>query len=311
MKHIKKLFVLGMMICATLIFCGCSFASRTSYIYQYGESYTAGDRQITKDIDTINIDYRSEEVNIIGTDTDCISVTETCENEIDDARKVHSFIDGSTLYIRFCASGKNMDLNNLKKRLTVSIPSNYRPKHVLVNVSSSTVNCSGFEAGSVSVYSSSGDINIGCEANVCSLTASSGNIKMEQSADCESVNIYSFSGIIDCKLGNTGTADLHASSGKITLGADKITSLEIESSGGDIDLDLSEAPDSSDISASSGNITVCLPDNADLTANASISSGKFFSNLPFMNKDGFYVLGSGRCRMKVYASSGDISLLKR
>ena len=182
MKHIKKLFVLGIMICAALIFCGCSLASRTSYIYQYGDSYTAGDRTITKDIDTINIDYRSEEVNIIGTDADCISITETCENEIDDARKVHSFIDGSTLYIRYCASSKNMDLNKLKKRLTVSIPSGCRPKRVLVNVSSSTVNCSGFDAGSVSVYSSSGDINIGCESNVYSLTASSGNIKMEQSA---------------------------------------------------------------------------------------------------------------------------------
>ena len=112
-----KLKVLGaaaaLIMTTSFCFAGCSFNlfSHMNYTYDHGDNYTAGDREIDDEITKISIDYVSGTVTLKGEDTDEISITETANVDLTEDQKVHTWVDGNTLYIKFCASSKNLNFN--------------------------------------------------------------------------------------------------------------------------------------------------------------------------------------------------------
>lgn len=286
---------------------GCA-VSRSNYIYQNGEKYRAGDRVISEKIETIDIDYMSGEVKLVGTSSDTVKIQETSEKHLDDKRKVHTWVDGTTLYIRFCASAKGLDLNNLKKSLVIEIPKSVDLTKVKVDVSSSDVTCENFEAESVDVYSSSGDVMVECGAKKVKLHASSGDISLLQHGDSDEISIDVSSGKIDLMAENVETLNVEASSGSITVSTDTVKDCKARSSSGACSFRFTTTPESMDVSVSSGGFTAYLPEDADLTADVTVSSGKFFYELPFSKTGDLYVCGSGANQLKVHSSSGDVNL---
>ena len=104
-----KLLVAGAMaliVPSTLCLTGCSFGliNTVSYQYENADKYTAGDREIDDTITKINIDYLAGDVKVRGTDTDNIKVDETANTDIDADHQVHTWVDGDTLYVRYCVS---------------------------------------------------------------------------------------------------------------------------------------------------------------------------------------------------------------
>ena len=131
MKRLNRFFASIVVAAMMLGVCGCSNSeievldiTKTNYLYDNGDKYEAGDRDITEKIESINIAYMSGEVVMTETDADVVSIKETSNKELDDKRKVHTWVDGSTLYVRYCASAKGLELNNLDKKLTIDIPKN-------------------------------------------------------------------------------------------------------------------------------------------------------------------------------------------
>ncbi|MBE5863794.1 MAG: DUF4097 domain-containing protein [Lachnospiraceae bacterium] len=287
---------------------GCNFGWKTNYVYQNGEKYTAGNREITEKIETIDLDYMSGGVKLIGTDEDVVRINETSEKQLDDKRKVHTWVDGTTLYVRYCASAKGLDLNDLKKSLEITIPKDVALGGVKLKVSSGGIQCQDFEAEKMNLSASSGNITLACVAKTVDLHASSGKITLSLQGDSDSVKLDTSSGTINVDMKNANKVDLHSSSGKVFVSAGQIKEFQSKVSSGAGEYHFTQEPEKSEISHSSGTVTLYLPKDADLTGDFTTSSGKVFSEIAFAKKDNDYVCGSGENYMKVHVSAGNIEV---
>ena len=327
-KMIRILMAAGVLALAGAL-CGCSFMGVTSYIYDNSDKYTAGDREITDSIKTIDIDYFSGEVVLTGNTGNGIRITETSEKDLDDQRKVHTWVDGTTLYIRFCESGRNMDLNKLGKKLTVTVPANTNLSDLKIQITSGDVKCSDIAAENVNVESSSGDVNVSCTAANIKMKASSGDITLDataeeisvetssgdivvrQSGNSRKITAEASSGALDITAMEVNTIRTKTSSGRIKVTALTVRNYESDSSSGRCEASFANTPDSTDIETSSGNVKLLLPADAELTAEFDTSSGDITYELPFTKDGNHYVSGAGTSKLRVETSSGDITIGKR
>ena len=310
MRGFQKLIYVAVTVALIGCLSGCNvnFGFKTNYVYQSGEKYTAGDREITEKIETIDIDYLSGDITLIGTDSDVVTVKETSGKQLDDKRKVHTWVDGTTLYVRYCASAKGLDLNNLNKNLEIQIPADCQLDKLKVDVSSGDFTGKGFEANGVNVYASSGDVEVSCGAKDIELKTSSGDIILTQHGESDSIKLRASSGHVTATMENAGKVDSYVSSGKLLIQGHFIKELESKVSSGEGEYRFAVTPEKSNINHSSGNVTIFLPGNADLTGEFKSSSGKVLYDLAFSKSDNKYVCGNGANDMNVYVSSGNIEI---
>ena len=296
MKRLNRFFASIVVAAMMLGFCGCSNSdidvldiTKTNYLYDNGDKYEAGDRDITEKIESINIAYMSGEVVMTETDADVVSIKETSPKELDDKRKVHTWVDGSTLYVRYCASARGLELNNLDKKLTIDIPRN-------------------IELSDVKLELSSGDADISCSAKNYDLNASSGGINLTQRGDSDSINMEVTSGGISVNYESVDKINVSASSGSIYLKGNSVNDFKSEVTSGNGDYTFNQLPKSASLSASSGNINIYIPKDADLTLTAKKSSGDMSTEHAFTKDGDTYVSGSGTNKMNVSVTSGDIMI---
>ena len=304
---LKRLIYTALFVAAFICLSGCGLMIGSNYIYKDGDKYTAGDREIKDKIENINIDYMAGNVKLIGSDSDIITVKETSSVKLNDKQKVHTYVDGTTLYVRYCASAKNINLNNLNKQLTVTIPEDLILSDLYVDVSSADVSCENFKSDSVSVDASSGNIQTECESNVIKLSASSGNVYLTQKGNSDDISIETSSGSIEVDMEEAANLTVSASSGDITIKADSVAQFKSETSSGDNEFCFKSAPSVSDIEASSGNITVYLPKDSDLTLDMDMDEDLSY-DLAFSRKGDVYMSGDGSNKMKIDISSGEVNL---
>ena len=334
MKRSKILTgILGMVTASTLCLTGCSggFFSFFTYTYENGDKYTAGDREITEKITTINIDYVSGDVKLQGTDSDKVLITETSNKELSEEQKVHTWVDGSTLYVRYCKSSKNLSFFQIEKNLNITIPGSQDLDSMILHISSGNADFSGFTSKTVNAKSSSGNVNMNCsvsdiiikassgkvalvedgDAKSIDINSSSGTVNVDQKGSVDSVKIHSSSGSVTAALGKVGAFDVHVSSGKINVEAEEINDLKSSSSSGKNEYKLGKAPATADIHSSSGGVKVYIPEDSDITVKPHLSSGEFNYELPFTKNGKEYVCGNGSNEMTIKVSSGDVDILKR
>jgi len=308
MSEFKKLLYVAMIVAVIGCLSGCNFGWRINYIYQNGESYTAGDRVITEKIENIDIDYMSGNVKLIGTDAEVVSVKETSERQLSDKQKVHTWVDGTTLYIRYCASAKGLELNGLNKQLVIECPQNVKLGELKVDVSAGDVSCTKFEADNIDVYTSSGTMEVDCSAKEMELRALSGNIYLTQHGESDDIEVHASSGNITVSLENVQMFHTFASAGNVKINAEFINEFESRISSGQGEYRLMQVPEKTEIFQSAGNMTMYLPEDADLTGDFHLSSGKLFYELAFAKNGDKYVCGNGVNEMYVTSSSGDVDI---
>ena len=312
---------------------GCSggFFTFFTYTYENGDKYTAGDREITEKITTINIDYVSGDVKLQGTDSDKVTIAETSNKELSEEQKVHTWVDGSTLYVRYCKSSKNLSFFQIEKNLNITIPGSQDLDSMILHISSGNADFSGFTSKTIHAKSSSGNVTMNCSASDIVIKASSGKVALVEDGDAKSIDINSSSGTVNvdqkgsvdsvkinsssgsvtAALGKVGAFDVHVSSGKINVEAEEIVNLKSESSSGKNEYKLGKAPATADIHSSSGGVKVYLPEDSDITIKPKLSSGEFNYELPFTKNGKDYVCGNGSNEMSIRVSSGDVDILKR
>ncbi len=343
---------MALIVPSTLCLTGCSFGLINTFSYQYenGDKYTAGDREIDDKITKINIDYLSGEVKVRGTDTDNIKVDETANTDLDSDHQVHTWVDGDTLYVRYCVSTKSINFNKIEKSLEITIPEAQELDDFIIEVSSGDIDMYGFATDSLYSYASSGNMNIDCSAKAIELKSSSGNVSLAQNGnsdslkvkassgkvviiqngDCRSFDIdsssgnitieqqgtvdqakiHSSSGGVNAVMGTVNTLKVDVSSGGIKLDADEVKNLTTRASSGHSDISLNKVPETSNINCSSGGIDVRIPEDADVTVHLNVSSGEFNYNLPFEKNGKDYIGGNGTAEMTIRCSSGDVTLNK-
>lgn len=308
MRKFKGLLYTVIVVATLGCLSGCNFGWKTNYIYENGDKYTAGDRTISEKIETIDVDYMSGDVTLIGTDGDTVTIKETSKKQLSDKQKVHTWVDGTTLYVRFCASAKGLDLNNLDKNLEISIPKDMALKVIKADVSSGDVTFQNFESDSVDVHASSGDLNIACAAKNVKISASSGDITLTQRGDSDEISLKTSSGKVRADLENAAKLNISVSSGGVSVKASEVREIKAKVSSGSSEYCLANAPANMDIDSSSGNVTIYLPEQVDLTAEFSVSSGKVNYDQAFSKNGKLYVCGTGANQMKIHVSSGDVTV---
>ena len=111
MNKFKKFIYIAALAGAIGCLSGCNYESKTSYMYDNADKYTAGNREISDKIENIDIDYMSGDIELLATDTDSISIKETTNKTVDSDLQVHTWVDGTTLRVRFCESARNLSLS--------------------------------------------------------------------------------------------------------------------------------------------------------------------------------------------------------
>ena len=197
---------------------GCSFGMVTNYHYDNSDKYTAGDREISDKIDSIDLDYTTGDVNLIESDSDKIVITETARKELEDNQKVHTWVDGTTLRVRFCASAKGINMTGLDKKLTIAIPAGVQLSEIKLDVTTGDINAT-CNAEKINIDDTTGNISV-TAAGVKELSAktTTGDSSYTLAQVPASTSLKSTSGNIKIYLPKEAdlTADLKVTTGEVT-----------------------------------------------------------------------------------------------
>jgi hypothetical protein len=257
----------AMLICLS----GCSV--KLNYNYDNADKYIPGDREIAEKIENIDIDYMAGNVTVKGDKMATVTVKETSKTEIDDKLKVHTWVDGSTLHVKYCAAGKGFSIKDLEKSLEITVPADVK-------------------LSDMSIDDSAGDVSVDCSAENYDIDASAGNITIVQHGESDEMEIDASAGDVDVTAESIGKLAIDISSGNMKFSADKV-------------------PEKSEIDAAAGNVEIYMPEKTDMTLKADISAEDFNSEIPFTKKGDAYIFGNGKSRMNIDASAGNINIKKK
>ncbi len=227
----------------------------------------------TNGIMSLDVDWTAGDVNILLTDGDEITVTETVNRKVPDNCAMSVKNEGGTLKIRY--TGEDMlDMPNMaEKELTVRLPR---------SMNLPELHLSGVSA----------DFNVAA-------------LPVRDTFTFDTVSGELKTGMID----NCTTAEINTVSGKVQLEG-SFSEISAGSTSGEIDLTLRSLPGRVDISTVSGSVDMELAaDNVGFTVDYSTVSGDLESDFAMkMNGDGMYEYGGGVCRIAVSTTSGDLKI---
>ena len=277
--------------------------------YPNADRYTAGDREITEQIHTLEIDWPSGAVTVSANSGNTVSIKETTNAQLSDAQKVHSWVDGDILHVQFCKSGTNYQKTE-PKTVEITVPESVQLESLRVGVASADVDCSGLSAKNANLDASSGHLYFIGKADAFSGSASSGEIHF--TGESGEIQTTTSSGKIEISQnGQTGLIKASASAGDIRIEGEQIDQIKASTSSGKKDIKLQAVPKDMNLSSSSGDVLLSLPEKADFTATISTASGAVNFDLPLSKTEGdTYVCGNGTNKISVTTSSGSVTIQK-
>ena len=306
MVNMKKILAVAAGLGAAVMLAGCAITFGSSVHYSDSEKYTAGNREITDKIEALDIDYMSGEVTLKAVDGNVLSVEETARKELYTEQEVHTWVDGSTLRVRYCAAGNGIDLNNLDKRLTIEIPSDWKLGDVTIDITSGDVTCRDIETADFNCSASSGDMDIEVSADTIRMDATSGDLNLIQKGESKDISIEVSSGTVRGDIEKAGTVNVSATSGNIDIECESVNSFRSDVSSGTEKYTFEKMPESIESDATSGDLTFYIPSNSDVTLRVDQTSGDLHYDMSFSKDGEKYVAGNGTNRMDISTSSGDI-----
>ena len=117
MKFTTKLLILAAAAFAMMCFTGCSGFN----VYSNADKYDYGNRDVSEQIDELDINWSSGEVSVVRHDLSTISIVETSTDKLDPDEQVHTWVDGKTLRIHFAKSGEMFFFGSPKKKLEIRV----------------------------------------------------------------------------------------------------------------------------------------------------------------------------------------------
>ena len=295
--------VLVTVLCVT----GCSFHSLLSY--SDAEKYTAGSTSISDKVESIDIDWISGNVNLVTCSDTSLSVKEETDSSADEALRVHWWLDGTTLRIKYSKSGVRTNLfGTLKKDLTISIPESASISDITVNSVAAGVKTDKITSDKLMIKTASGNVDSLCTAKEITIKSASGSIVLNQTGNSEQITAETASGKIESTIENTGKGEFRSASGKIGISAKKISELYSNAVSGNITLKLDTAPNNCSLRTVSGDINLDFSKEVGFTASTETLSGKFSSDLAMKTQAGKYIYGDGSADLFFKTTSGNISV---
>lgn len=292
----KKTFSLVLIFgfCAGLL-SGCrissgSFSGLSDIQYENADRYTMGRASLTDTVKKVEIDWVSGSVLVIPHTEDTVAFDEEANRSLNDDTTLYYWLDGTTLHIKYCRSGK-WSLTGLEKDLVLYLPQSLMLEELEIGSVSA-----GIEAESVS-------------AEELKLETVSGSIRVTGCSVAKEAKLFSVSGSIDASLlGTLEELKTGTVSGSVTVSAGEIVSIDGNSTSGGLSFSLSNAPRKLDVDTVSGSVELCLPEDAGFTLRFSTVSGKFSSDLTCRPDGKEYICGDGSGDYSIGTTSGSVTV---
>ena len=303
------------------------FGRFTGFSYANADKYTIGDTEITSAVENLEIDWTSGKVNIEYHDGSGVSVSEVANRSTSEDEKLRWWLDGTTLRIKF-AKPQLTVFNNLQKTLTVSLPKGIVLKNVDIDTTSADISALTLLADEIRFDTTSGGVNAVITVKKLTASSTSGDLDIRQNIDIKTASLSSTSGTVAFTVssaekismestsgdlsvtvsGTVGNLDLDSTSGSIRPDIAGVEKAKISSTSGDITATVGSFTDL-DVDATSGDVTLKLPETTGFTLVLDARPKKLRTSLPMAVKDeDKYVFGDGSARLRVSTTSGEIRI---
>ena len=285
------LAVVGMPLCLT----GCGVNSNmgnglSDFSYPDAENYSVGAAEFSETVEHIEIDWLAGNVTVVSNRLDTVSFSEESLAALTEDTQLHYWLDGTTLHMKFCRSGK-WRLDGLEKDLTVLVPENLPLTSLTVKSMSAGIHLNALQAESASIGTSSGNV----ELTDCAVT--------------DIVQVDTTSGWMDMSLIEPlETFAWGTTSGTLQITAPKVRNFSAGSVSGEVSLSVKEEPETLSIKTTSGSIDLALPEDASFTLDYDSISGDLSSDLPCRKESGQYLFGDGKTEYQIGTVSGDVQI---
>ncbi len=255
----------------TLISCGSE-----KYEYENENEYKVGEFNKTVFVSTLDIEWISGSVELVGHNGSGFYTAEESELPIGGDHEMRIWFDGGILRIRPSASGIKKD-KIPEKKLTVYIPMENLLSFNDVDIDTDSANITIDQIG----------------AGFFEINTLSGNVSLGHFGNSRDVKISTVSGSIEYThtLGKSESTSVNTSSGTVRIGESKPS-------------------DVLNINSASGSIELTLPENSGFTLEAVTVSGIKSNAFQGTMSGGKLVVGDGKSKISIGSASGNIAVKK-
>lgn len=289
MKKIVMLVLLCTM--AVLLLSGCYFNVDFGIgNYMTGESYPNAENYKTgaftydaDEIKSVEVYWRSGKVEIVESDENKLTVSESGE-EMDEDKSMHYLLEDGILRIRFCASGAKINVVPSDKHLTIEVPKGI---DLSIHTTSAPLQAETLTQNTILLAAHSGNMELGSiDVTDIDLSSSSGRISTED-ISAQTLKCNTSSGSVHMEKLSAETVGIETNSGNVNLGLLSTDNVEIQTFSGKVNLKVPE----------------CGAEVAYTT-----SSGNLHTNIAYKRKGDLYVFGDGASNITVETSSGNFQI---
>lgn len=297
--------------------------------YPDADKYSVGNTTVTNPVNNLYVDWTSGQVNVEYHDGTGVIVSETANRELSEDDRLRWWLDGDTLRIRFAKPGFRISVN-LDKKLTVSLPRGTVLKSADIGTTSGDLFIPALAADDIRLGSTSGSIDAVTTTPKLYAVSTSGNVKVRQDSDIDTVDLGSTSGSVFCTLGGSvKTLEANSTSGSVSLNvAGAAEKVKAGSTSGSIYPDLASVDKAEfgstsgcfsgsvrafkelKIHTTSGKVDVKLPTEPGFTCKVDSASGDLTTALSLTKDGNKYTCGDGSAKCSIDTTSGDITLGK-
>lgn len=306
MKKMFKMIALVLSAAAAVFTSGCT---NLPIGFANSDQYSAGDFQTDSAVTALDIDWTSGSVTVAHHDQKNVTVTETCNVSLRDDEKVQTWLDGSTLHIRYCKPGINFHLPDARKELEILLPNGMELDTLNCDCTSADTTFSDISAKAIAADVTSGILQLsGCSASDFEIVSTSGDVTVDQKGSADTLKVTSTSGKLLITAETVKTLKLHSTSGDTELSVQQSDSVSAESTSGNETLHFGAMPASVNVDTTSGKAALFVPGSADFKAAVDTASGKFDSDISLKKDGDTYTAGSGSNQIRIETTSGDIAI---
>jgi len=275
-------------------------------VYGIAEGGITGHRGVTvqkqetvdaKDLDSIVLDFTSENIIVSATGTNEIKIVESSSRNLRTSEKFTAVREGNTLTIKQGKKRQFLSIFNfgdIQRKIEVVIPESY--------------------AGNMETTLSSGNVDLEGNFTFSSIKSeiNSGNFTAEGAITANEASIASTSGNVKVGKLAAGTYEINITSGDIRLGS-LSGSGEIKGKSGNISIGYEGIAGYSSVKTTSGNITLTVPKDLSFEFEGYTSSGNLNADFAMTyendKKHASAQVGSGPYKkLTAQVSSGNITV---
>lgn len=297
----KKIILKTISIAAALILCvpllaacsGANIPGSRAERYENADRYTPvvpDGVKIGVNVKKICIYWTAGSVTFGQAFGDAIELCEDSTSTLDTRTRMHYYLDGETLYVRFTASG-SFTLGALSKKLTVNLPTATRYDEIDIKTVSASVRADKIAADDVDIETVSGRIRA-----------------LDVDA-AESVSLETVSGDIECSVsGKADDVKIGTVSGNASLTLASKAELKVGTTSGPVKVTAHGSLTEADFDSVSGSVTLDLPSGSGFDAKFKTVSGEFSSDFSLKPDGSHYTCGDGSLKLDFSTVSGNVKI---